>query len=42
MNPKIRGDGAKTVVWPYEYVVPVREGWVDLEPMLLVNLRVAK
>jgi len=42
LDPKIRGYGAKAVVWPYDHVVPVREGWVDLEPMLLVKLRVAK
>jgi hypothetical protein len=35
-------EGAKTVVWPYDQMVKVIEGWVDLEPVLLVNCRVAK
>jgi len=43
VGPKIKfGEGAKTVVWPYDQVVKVREGLVDLEPMLLVNFKVAK
>ncbi len=27
---------------PYDQAVKVREGWVDLEPIVLVNCRVAK
>jgi hypothetical protein len=36
------GDGAKTRLKLYDPVVKVGEGWVDLEPMLLVNCKVAK
>jgi hypothetical protein len=36
------GEGAKTEVWPYDQVVKVREGWVDLEPVLPVSCRVAE
>ncbi len=38
----MKEEGAKTVVWPFDQVVKVREGWVDMEPVLLVNCRVAK
>jgi len=30
------GEGAKTVVWPYDQGVQVREGWVYLEPSLTI------
>ncbi len=36
------GEGAKRLVWPGDQVVKVREGWVDLEPVLLVNLGFGK
>jgi hypothetical protein len=42
-DPKIRCRRSQDCSFePYDLVVKVREGWVDLEPVLLVNWRVAK
>ncbi len=40
MDPKnMEREGAKIVTLPYNQVVKVGEGWVDLEPMLLTIAR---
>jgi len=43
VDRKIRwGESQDSNLEPYDQVVKVREGWVDLEPVLLVDCRVAK
>ncbi len=43
MDPKIDGGGSQdSYLEPYDQVVKVGEGWVDLEPVLLSNCQVAK